>query len=33
MESKEKQIIESIRDKVLSEWDKGNLVFADTDGL
>jgi len=30
MEQKE---IETIRDKVLSEWDKGNLVFADTEGL
>lgn len=33
METKEKEIIESIRDKVLSEWDKGNLVYADFDGL
>ncbi len=30
MEQKE---IETIRDKVLSEWDKGNLVFADVEGL
>ena len=29
----EKEIIESIRDKVLAEWDKGNLVYADVDGL
>jgi hypothetical protein len=33
METKEKEIIESIRDKVLSEWDNGNLVYADFDGL
>ena len=33
METKEKEIFESIRDKVLSEWDKGNLVYADVDGL
>ena len=33
METKEKEIIESIRDKVLSEWDKGNLVYADFEGL
>lgn len=33
METKEKEIIESIRDKVLSEWDKGNLVYADIEGL
>ena len=33
METKEKEIIESIRDKVLSEWNKGNLVYADFDGL
>lgn len=30
MEQKE---IETIRDKVLSEWNKGNLVFADIEGL
>ena len=29
----EKEIIESIRDKVLAEWDKGNLVYADIEGL
>ena len=33
METKEKEVIESIRDKVLAEWDKGNLVYADIDGL
>ena len=33
METKEKEIIESIRDKVLSEWNKGNLVYADFEGL
>lgn len=33
METKEKEIIESICDKVLAEWDKGNLVYADVDGL
>lgn len=33
METKEKELLESIRDKVLSEWDKGNLVYADFDGL
>lgn len=33
METKEKEIFESIRDKVLSEWDKGNLVYADIEGL
>lgn len=25
--------LESIKDKVLAEWDKGNLVFADCIGL
>jgi len=30
MEQKE---LESIKDKVLSEWEKGNLVFADFEGL
>ena len=25
--------LESIKDKVLSEWEKGNLVFADIEGL
>ena len=30
MEQKE---IETIRDNVLSEWNKGNLVCADTEGL
>ena len=29
----EKEIIENIRDKVLAEWDKGNVVYADIDGL
>jgi hypothetical protein len=33
METKEKEMFESIRDKVLAEWDKGNLVYADIDGL
>lgn len=33
METKEKEIFESIRGKVLAEWDKGNLVYADVDGL
>ena len=33
METKEKEMFESIRDKVLAEWDKGNLVYADVDGL
>ena len=33
METKEKEKFESIRDKVLAEWDKGNLVYADVDGL
>ena len=30
MEQKE---LESIKDKVLAEWDKGNLVYADIEGL
>lgn len=30
MEQKE---LESIKDKVLAEWDNGNLVFADFEGL
>ena len=30
METKE---LESIKDKVLSEWNKGNLVYADIEGL
>jgi hypothetical protein len=25
--------LESIKDKVLAEWEKGNLVFADYEGL
>lgn len=33
METDKKEIVESIRDKVLAEWDKGNLVYADVDGL
>lgn len=33
METKEKEMFESIRDKVLAEWDKGNLVYADVEGL
>ena len=30
---KEQKESESIKDKVLAEWDKGNLVFADFEGL
>lgn len=30
---KEQNELESIKDKVLAEWDKGNLVFADFEGL
>lgn len=33
METKEKEMFESIRGKVLAEWDKGNLVYADIEGL
>lgn len=33
MEMDKKEIRKSICDKVLAEWDKGNLVFADIDGL
>ena len=33
METKEKEMFESIRDKVLAEWVKGNLVYADIEGL
>ena len=33
METKGKEIIESIRNKVLAEWDKGNLVYANIEGL
>lgn len=33
MEQKEKELLESIRNKVLTEWDKGNLVYADIEGL
>lgn len=33
METSKKEQLESIRDKVLTEWDKGNLVYADIDGL
>ena len=33
METKEKEMFESIRDMVLAEWDKGNLVYADIEGL
>ena len=33
METKEKEMFESIRDKVLAECDKGNLVYADIEGL
>lgn len=29
----ERKEVGTIRDKVLSEWDKGNLVFADIEGL
>lgn len=30
---KEQKELESIKDKVLAEWEKGNLVFADFEGL
>lgn len=30
---KEQKELESIKDKVLVEWEKGNLVFADFEGL
>ena len=33
METSKKELLESIREKVLSEWDKGNLVYADIEGL
>ena len=33
METSKKEQLESIRDKVLAEWDKCNLVYADIDGL
>ena len=33
METNKKVSMKSIRDKVLAEWDKGNLVYADIDGL
>jgi len=33
METSKKEQLESIRDKVLAEWDKGNLVYADIEGL
>ena len=33
METSKKEITKSIRDKVLSEWGKGNLVYADIEGL
>ena len=33
METKEKEMFESIRDNVLAEWGKGNLVYADIEGL
>ena len=29
----EQKGIETIRDKVLAEWNKGNLVYADIEGL
>lgn len=29
----EQKKLESIKDKVLKEWDKGNLVYADIEGL
>ena len=33
METSKKEIRKSVCDWVLSEWDKGNLVYADVDGL
>ena len=33
METNKKELLESIRNKVLAEWDKGNLVYADIEGL
>ena len=33
MEMDKQEIRKSICDKVLAEWDKGNLVYADVDGL
>ena len=33
METSKKEQLESIRDKILAEWDKGNLVYADIEGL
>lgn len=33
METSKKEQLDSIRDKVLAEWDKGNLVYADIEGL
>lgn len=33
METNKKEIRKSVCDWVLSEWDKGNLVYADIEGL
>ena len=33
METKEKEIRKSVCDWVLAEWNKGNLVYADIEGL
>ena len=33
METSKNEIRKSIRDKVLAEWNKGNLVYADIEGL
>ena len=33
METSKKEIRKSVCDFVLSEWDKGNLVYADIEGL
>ena len=33
METSKKELMKSIRDKILAEWDKGNLVYADIEGL
>ena len=33
METSKKEQLERIRDKVLAEWDKCNLVYADIEGL
>lgn len=33
METSKNEIRKSFRDKVLEDWDKGNLVYADIEGL